>query len=231
MRILPFDLTTAVCLGLAALFVRQFGHAVLEPDAHEKEMSLLGFNTRNKTLIVAGYLLIPVAHMVQARSLQYGVFVDRLPAIAEHWWFWTQLVIVGRVAFLDLEVQLPDVDDLVGQARHRSHHRRHHLLPAPSACLTSRRFLWVAALLSLERLTYAAVWRAPNAFRRWSARHARQQSPIDTLAVLFVGFKVLQAAVFVGWCLDSRATATCGRIPRTYRYSPAACCSSPPASC
>ena len=98
--ILPFDLTTAVCLGLAALFVRQFGHAVLEPDAHEKEMSLLGFNTRNKTLIVAGYLLIPIAHMVQARSLQYGVFVDRLPAIAEHWWFWTQLVIVGRVAFL-----------------------------------------------------------------------------------------------------------------------------------
>ena len=58
--ILPFDLTTAVCLGLAALFVRQFGHAVLEPDAHEKEMSLLGFNTRNKTLIVVGYLLIPI---------------------------------------------------------------------------------------------------------------------------------------------------------------------------
>jgi glutamate-1-semialdehyde 2,1-aminomutase len=98
--ILPFDLTTAVCLGLTALFVRQFGHAVLEPDAHEKEMSLLGFNTRNKTLIVAGYLLIPIAHMVQARSLQYGVFVDRLPAIAEYWWYWTQLVIVGRVAFL-----------------------------------------------------------------------------------------------------------------------------------
>jgi glutamate-1-semialdehyde 2,1-aminomutase len=98
--ILPFDLTTAVCLGLAALFVRQFGHAVLEPDAHEKEMSLLGFNTRNKTLIVLGYLLIPIAHMVQAQSLQYGVLVERLPAIAEHWWFWTQVVILGRVAFL-----------------------------------------------------------------------------------------------------------------------------------
>jgi phosphatidyl-N-methylethanolamine N-methyltransferase len=60
---------------------------------------------------------------------------------------------------------------------------------------------WVAALLSLERLTYAAVWRAPNAFQRWSERHAHHQSPIDTLAVLFVGFKVLQAAVFLGWCL------------------------------
>jgi len=98
--ILPFDLTTAVSLGLAALFARQFGHAVLEPDAHEKEMSLLGFNTRNKTLIVIGYLLIPIAHMVQAQSMQYTVFVERLPAIAEHWWFWTQVVILGRVAYL-----------------------------------------------------------------------------------------------------------------------------------
>lgn len=98
--ILPFDLTTAVCLGLTALFVRQFGHAVLEPDAHEKEMSLLGFTTRNKTLIVVGYLLIPVAHMVQAQSLHYDVFVRRLPAIAEHWWYWTLIVIFGRVAYL-----------------------------------------------------------------------------------------------------------------------------------
>jgi glutamate-1-semialdehyde 2,1-aminomutase len=98
--ILPFDLTTAVCLGLTALFVRQFGHAVLEPDAHEKEMSLLGFTTRNKTLIVVGYLLIPAAHMLQAQSLHYDVFVQRLPAIAEHWWYWTLLVIFGRVAYL-----------------------------------------------------------------------------------------------------------------------------------
>jgi glutamate-1-semialdehyde 2,1-aminomutase len=98
--ILLFDLTTAVSLGLAALFVRQFGHAVLEPDAHEKEMSLLGFTTRNKTLIVLGYLLIPIAHMAEAQSLHYSVFVERMPAIAEHWWYWTQLVIVGRVAYL-----------------------------------------------------------------------------------------------------------------------------------
>jgi methylene-fatty-acyl-phospholipid synthase len=61
--------------------------------------------------------------------------------------------------------------------------------------------LWVAVLLSLERVTYAAVWRAPNAFRRWAARHVRNQSPIDTLAMLFVGFKVLQAGVFLAWCL------------------------------
>lgn len=62
-------------------------------------------------------------------------------------------------------------------------------------------FFWVAALLSLERLTYAAVWRAPNAFRRWSERHTRDGSAIDALAMLFVGFKVLQAGVFVAWCL------------------------------
>lgn len=61
---------------------------------------------------------------------------------------------------------------------------------------------WAAALLSLERLTYAAVWRAPNAFRRWSHRHAPQFSgPVDTLLWLFVAFKVLQVAVFVAWCV------------------------------
>jgi hypothetical protein len=60
---------------------------------------------------------------------------------------------------------------------------------------------WVAALLSLERLTYAAVWRAPNAFRRWSERHGLDRSAIDTLAILFIAFKVLQAGVFLGWCL------------------------------
>ena len=62
-------------------------------------------------------------------------------------------------------------------------------------------FFWVAVLLSLERLTYAAVWRAPNAFRRWSERHTRDGSAIDALAMRFVGFKVLQAGVFVAWCL------------------------------
>jgi methylene-fatty-acyl-phospholipid synthase len=70
-----------------------------------------------------------------------------------------------------------------------------------SAAAEAAAMFWVAALLSLERLTYAAVWRAPNAFRRWAARHASHQSPIDTLAALFVGFKVLQAAVFLGWCV------------------------------
>ena len=44
-----WDLTTAMWAGLAALFLRQMGHAILEPPCHDKEALLLGFNTRNKT--------------------------------------------------------------------------------------------------------------------------------------------------------------------------------------
>jgi glutamate-1-semialdehyde 2,1-aminomutase len=98
--LLPFDLTTAVCLGLAALFVRQFGHAVLEPDAHEREMSLLGYTTRNKTLIVIGYVLIPFVHLFQADAIASAAFIARLPAIAWHWWLWTLSVIAARIVYL-----------------------------------------------------------------------------------------------------------------------------------
>ena len=63
------NLITAMCLGLAALFVRQFGHAILEPPCHDKEKLLLGYNTRNKTLIVLGYFLIPVITAVTNQRL------------------------------------------------------------------------------------------------------------------------------------------------------------------
>jgi glutamate-1-semialdehyde 2,1-aminomutase len=98
--ILAFDLTEAMCLGLAALFLRQFGHAVLEPDAHEKEMTLLGYTTQNKTLIVLGYTLIPLATVVEAGSVTAASFVQHLSQIAEYWWYWTQFVILARVAYL-----------------------------------------------------------------------------------------------------------------------------------
>ncbi len=58
-----FDL--AMLLGMGALFVRQFGHAILEPPCHDKEKALLGFNTRNKTIIVGGYILIPFVQAMQ----------------------------------------------------------------------------------------------------------------------------------------------------------------------
>src|SRR5262249_16693833 len=62
------DMTTAMWAGLAALFLRQIGHAVLEPPCHEKEAPLLGYTTRNKTLILGVYLLIPVAYLAQASA-------------------------------------------------------------------------------------------------------------------------------------------------------------------
>src|SRR5262249_5281931 len=63
-----WDLTTAMWAGLAALFLRQIGHAILEPPCHDKEALLLGFNTRNKTLILGAYLLIPVVHLLSASA-------------------------------------------------------------------------------------------------------------------------------------------------------------------
>jgi len=94
------DLTTAMCLGLAALFVRQFGHAILEPPCHDKEALLLGYNTRNKTLIVLGYVLIPVIQMTQASGWTVEVFTSLIGTVALHWFFWTLLVVFGRVAYL-----------------------------------------------------------------------------------------------------------------------------------
>jgi glutamate-1-semialdehyde 2,1-aminomutase len=94
------DLTTAMCLGLAALFVRQFGHAILEPPCHDKEKLLLGYNTRNKTLIVLGYLLIPVVNLLQAGAWTGEALTSRIAPIALHWFFWTLAVVFGRVAYL-----------------------------------------------------------------------------------------------------------------------------------
>ena len=89
-----------MCFGLASLFVRQFGHAVLEPPCHDKEALLLGFNTRNKTLIVLGYLLLPIPHLVQARAFTPEVLTSMTAAVAQQWFLWTVAVVVGRVAYL-----------------------------------------------------------------------------------------------------------------------------------
>ena len=94
------NLTRAMCYGLASLFVRQFGHAVLEPPCHDKEASLLGFNTRNKTLIVLGYLLLPIIHLVQAPALTLETLPAVTTAVAQQWFLWTIAVVVGRVAYL-----------------------------------------------------------------------------------------------------------------------------------
>jgi glutamate-1-semialdehyde 2,1-aminomutase len=94
------DLTTAMFVGLAALFVRQFGHAVLEPPCHDKEALLLGFNTRNKTLIVLGYLVLLILPLVQASSLTGEGLTALAATIAQLWFLWTIAVVGGRVVYL-----------------------------------------------------------------------------------------------------------------------------------
>lgn len=60
-----------------------------------------------------------------------------------------------------------------------------------------------ALLLSLERVAYALVCHDPAAFRRWCSRPpvSRLGSPVDVVAWLFGGFKLLQLSVFAGWHL------------------------------
>jgi glutamate-1-semialdehyde 2,1-aminomutase len=96
-----FDL--AMFMGLGALFVRQVGHAILEPPCHDKEKALLGFNTRNKTIIVAGYILIPIVQILQiARtdSLTFESATSIIPAIAQQWFLLTLAAVLGRVIYL-----------------------------------------------------------------------------------------------------------------------------------
>jgi glutamate-1-semialdehyde 2,1-aminomutase len=94
------DLTRAMFLGLAALFVRQFGHAILEPPCHDKEALLLGFNTRNKTLIVAGYFLIPMFQVVHGGDFSFAGIASMASTIALDWFLWTLAVVFGRVVLL-----------------------------------------------------------------------------------------------------------------------------------
>ena len=95
-----WDLTTAMWAGLAALFLRQIGHAVLEPPCHDKEATLLGFNTRNKTLVLGVYLAIPVVHLLLAPAWTAAALGPLVATVAQQWFGWTLLVVGGRVAYL-----------------------------------------------------------------------------------------------------------------------------------
>ncbi len=67
--------------------------------------------------------------------------------------------------------------------------------------------LWLlliaALLLAVERVCYVWIARAPGSFRRWCARPrvARLGEPVVVVRALFLAFKVVQGAVFLGWCL------------------------------
>src|SRR5262249_42954548 len=94
------DLTLAMWASLAALFLRQVGHAVLEPPCHDKEATLLGYNTRNKTLILGAYLLVPVVFVVAAADWALPTLRGVAASVAAAWLAFTGLVVGGRVAYL-----------------------------------------------------------------------------------------------------------------------------------
>jgi len=94
------DLTTAMWVGLAALFLRQIGHAILEPPCHDKEATLLGYNTRNKTMILGTYLLIPLVNVVWSGAYTLEALRPLAVSVAYQWFLWTALVVAGRVAYL-----------------------------------------------------------------------------------------------------------------------------------
>ena len=56
--------------------------------------------------------------------------------------------------------------------------------------------LVAAVVLSLERICYVWIWRAPDVFRAFCARPAVAGQPVDVVQKLFYGFKGLQLAVF-----------------------------------
>jgi methylene-fatty-acyl-phospholipid synthase len=62
--------------------------------------------------------------------------------------------------------------------------------------------LIAGAVLSPERLCYIGIVRAPSGFRRWCARPwvARVGDPVAIVQRLFIGFKVVQLSLFIGWC-------------------------------
>ena len=84
-----WDLTTAMWASLAALFLRQIGHAILEPPCHDKEALLLGFNTPSKTAILATYILIPVVHLVARHLHPPGLRPTMAATVARQWFLWT----------------------------------------------------------------------------------------------------------------------------------------------
>jgi glutamate-1-semialdehyde 2,1-aminomutase len=95
-----WDLTAAMWAGLAALFLRQTGHAILEPACHDKEATLLGYNTRNKTLILGTYLVIPIVNVVWSGAFTIEALRPLAATVAYEWFAWTAAVVAGRVAYL-----------------------------------------------------------------------------------------------------------------------------------
>jgi glutamate-1-semialdehyde 2,1-aminomutase len=95
-----FDLTRAMCVGLVSLALRQGGHAILEPPCHDKEQALLGFNTRDKSLLVTGYLLVPVLFLSLTGFSSLKNFHWAIAGVAHLWFLLTLAVVLGHVLLL-----------------------------------------------------------------------------------------------------------------------------------
>jgi len=95
-----FNLTSAMCLGLGALFVRQFGHAILEPPCHDKEKLLLGYTTRNKSLNMLGYIFLPLVDVASTGNWSLEGVASIIDTVSLHWFLWTMLIVFGRVGYL-----------------------------------------------------------------------------------------------------------------------------------
>jgi len=95
-----FDLTSAMCVGLASLSLRQFGHAILEPPCHDKEKALLGFNTRDKSLLVGCYVLVPIAYLFFKGTSSVGESSSLISVIAHLWFLLTLIAVLGHTALV-----------------------------------------------------------------------------------------------------------------------------------
>jgi len=64
-------------------------------------------------------------------------------------------------------------------------------------------FAGCAGLLSLERIGYWWIWNNPDRFRhlRFNRASGDGTEPVDRMYRLFLGFKLIQLAVFFGWCM------------------------------
>jgi glutamate-1-semialdehyde 2,1-aminomutase len=92
------NLPMAVWIGVVSLFLRQAGHALIEPPCHDKEQLLLGFDTRSKSWIVGGLVLIPLVNWALAPA--DAGFHEVAADVGAQWFAFTCLVILGRVALL-----------------------------------------------------------------------------------------------------------------------------------
>jgi glutamate-1-semialdehyde 2,1-aminomutase len=92
--------TAAMWLGVTALLVRQFGHAILEPACHDEEALLLGYNTPTKTLILFTFLLLPVAVVFRTDNWSLAGLMQLADPIAMLWFWFTMLVVAARIVVL-----------------------------------------------------------------------------------------------------------------------------------